>query len=223
MPAPRLQDVFNHLLPILNDSDYIPIPVANSTTIDADPIQLNATFLHDVLNDASRALLDDYLPPAPEEEADETLPNDILSPLTFFNGRKRGQQCSYNGYIYSLNKTRPDGHRYWDCKDRKLHSCKGRLSTLGDSTVTKENPHSHPRSLKDVGAEQFLSKIRTDNSASTAANVVRELLLTTPDAVQTALPAPHNMKKQINNYRQKIRGHPSSSTATCAADINIPL
>ena len=40
--------------------------------------------------------------------------------------------------------------------------------------------------------------------------------------MKSSLPAPHNMKKLINDYRKKTRGCPAS-TATCTADVNFPL
>ena len=213
----RLHHAFSHLLPILDDPEY-PLPLANSTCIlDVPAEELNTTFLHDILNDANRVLLDDLPSPAPvlsdDEDYSDSDSSVVLSALAFHTGRLRGQQCSYNGYINSLNKSRPDGHRYWECKDRKQHTlaCKGRLITLGDSTVTKENPHCHPPSLKDIGVEQFLSEIRTDNSRETAVNVYQGLLLNTPSSVKSAL---HNIKKQINDFRRKTRGHPASSATS---------
>ena len=58
---------------------------------------------------------------------------------------------------------------------------KGRLNTIGSDTVTKENHHCHPPSIKDVGVEQFLSQIPTENSNETPANVLRENLLKAPE------------------------------------------
>ncbi len=145
----RLQNAFAYLLPILHDteSEYIPNPIANSTALGAATDQLNNTYLHNVLSDASMVLLatHDILAPAAPDLSDHDEPSDsgvVLSALTFYSGRKCGQQCSYNGYLYSHNKSQPNGHRYWDFKDSKIYSpqCKGRLITL-DSTVTKENPH----------------------------------------------------------------------------------
>ena len=116
----QLQNAFSHLLPILNDPDYIPI--ANSTVLDT-PDQLDNAFLNNVLSETSRLLLsnDDILPATDESRHDCSSSGNtvLLSSLSFYSGRKRGQMCSYNGYCYALNKTRPDGHRYWDCKDRR--------------------------------------------------------------------------------------------------------
>ena len=54
---PRLQNVFSHLLPILDEpTSYI--PMFNSTIL-YDPI--NTTFLHNILGDANRTLVDDPL------------------------------------------------------------------------------------------------------------------------------------------------------------------
>ena len=236
----RLHSAFNHLLPILDEPDYI--PVANSTTLDstADDVDtaflenvmndstdgaLNTTYLHNILSDANRVLLssDDPSPPHLSDDDDPSDSGVVLSALTFYKGRKRGQQCSYNGYLYAHNKTKPNGHSYWDCKDRKLYTppCKGRLTTLG-SDVMKENPHSHIPSLKEVRTEHILSEIRTSNTNDTAANVVRELLMDAPDAVKSSLPTMDNMKKQINDYRAKVRGRPASNP-TSAQDVHIPL
>ena len=223
----NLQDAFSHLLPILDDSNYIPL--ANSTALnDAASDQLDAAFLNNMLSDTSRLLLsnDNPQPPAALNTSDQNDSSDyssVLSPLTFYTGRLRGQQCSYNGHLYTLNKSNTaNGHRYWDCKDRKQHSCKGRLITVGSTTVKKETPHCHPPSIKDVGVEHFLSEIRTNNTTETAANVIRENLLHASDSVKSALPATHNMKKIINDYRKKTRGH-SASSANCARDVVIPL
>ena len=118
----RLHDAFAHLLPVLDDY----IPLANLTAIyDAVPAA-DTVFLQNFLSDTNMLLLsrDDPLPPVLESFSS---PNDsfdgsaihVVSALTFHTGRKRGQQCSYNGYLYTLNKTRADEHRYWDCKDRR--------------------------------------------------------------------------------------------------------
>ena len=68
----------------------------------------------------------------------------------------------------------------------------------------------------------FLSDIRTDNSNQTAANVVRDTLVTAPESLKPNLSTDFNMKKLINDYRKKTRGCPASS-ATCAQDVVIPL
>ena len=119
------------------------------------------------------------IPFAPEVSNEEE-PTDsgvVISSLKFYTGRRRGQSCSYNGFLYSHNRSKADGHSYWECKSRKSYSpaCKGRLTPLG-STVTKVNPHCHLPSIKDVEAEHILSNIRGDNTAETAGNVVRTSL-----------------------------------------------
>ena len=49
----NLQDALSHLLPILDDSNYIPL--ANSTALnDAASDQLDAAFLNNMLSDTSR-------------------------------------------------------------------------------------------------------------------------------------------------------------------------
>ena len=65
----QLQNAFSHLLPILNDPDYIPI--ANSTVLDT-PDQLDNAFLNNVLSETSRLLLsnDDILPATDESRHD---------------------------------------------------------------------------------------------------------------------------------------------------------
>ncbi len=154
MARPHLQGAFSHLLPILNETDYIvnPMPIANSTALDNAADELNTTFLHNVLGNATNILLsnDDSLPSRLLDLTDHEEPSDsgiVLSALTFYSGRKRGQQCSYNGYLYAHNKSRPNGHRYWDCKDRKQYTppCKGRLTTLG-SAMASDLCHTHHKS-----------------------------------------------------------------------------
>ena len=128
-----LQQAFGHLLPVIYDSDpdFIPIPIANSTGL----LAADDHAFSNILNDASRILFDDdTLPPTAPELSDEEEPTDsgVLSSLKFYAGRKRSQNCSYNGYLYAHNKSRPNGHSYWVCKDRRTYNppCKGRLSIL---------------------------------------------------------------------------------------------
>ena len=98
----RLRAAFSHLLPILDvSSAYIPSPIFNSTAIDEDDA-VDSMFLHNILHDATQTLL-----PPPDLLEDDDASDTMLSPLTFHTGRKRGQACSYNGYIYALNKSKP--------------------------------------------------------------------------------------------------------------------
>ena len=48
------------------------------------------------------------------------------------------------------------------------------------------------------------------------------LLVDAPDAIKSSLPTMDNMKKQINDYRAKVRGRPASNP-TSAQDVHIPL
>lgn len=110
-----LQNAFRHLLPTLyddSDPDYIPAPLATSTAA-AEESNMNNAFL-DVLSDANKVLIDDAIPAITPELSDEEDSSDngaVLSALEFFKGRNRGQQCSYNGYIYAHNKSQGNGHR----------------------------------------------------------------------------------------------------------------
>ena len=190
-------------LPIgLEDDSYLPTDHYFTGHIDSSfpqsPDELDFTFGNNFLLDRD-APLPDPTPVVTQEES-----NDILSPLSFYIGRQRGQQCSYNGYIYVLNKSRPNGHRYWECRERRRHKppCKGRLITLGSTTVTKEGPHSHPASLEDVRVESFLSQIRTDNGNEKAASVVKKKLLGVSPCVRSTLPTDVNLKKLIRKFRR---------------------
>lgn len=49
----------SHLLPILNDPDYIPIAYSSSTVLDT-PDQLNDAFLNNAQSETSRVLLSNY-------------------------------------------------------------------------------------------------------------------------------------------------------------------
>ena len=102
---PRLQNVFSHLLPILDEpTSYI--PMLNSTILD-DPI--NTTFLHNILGDANRTLVDDPLPPPSPDLSDDEDATDssiVLSALTFYAGRCRGKAARTGSSILS---TRPRG------------------------------------------------------------------------------------------------------------------
>ena len=136
----QLQNAFSHLLPILDDPDYIPL--ANSTAMN-NPVAPMHNCIPHVLNDTNRLLLSSDNIAAAYDESLQNLSdkNVVLSALNFYTGRKRGQMCSYNGHCYALNKSRPDGHRYWDCKDRTQNNppCKGRLITVVSDTVTKKS------------------------------------------------------------------------------------
>ena len=115
-----LQQAFEFLKPILYDADFIPNPLANSTAFS------------NILSDASRALFNDAtytLPPSPipfapgvSNEEEPTDSGVVLSSLKFYTGRRRGQSCSYNGFLYSDNRSKADGHSYWERKSRKSYS-----------------------------------------------------------------------------------------------------
>jgi hypothetical protein len=130
---------------------YLSSPVTQSIIVRFTALDAAADdhAFSNILSDASRVLLNvTYTLPPTAPVSDDAEPTDssvVLSALKFYTGRRRGQSCSYNGYLYTHNKFRPTGHSYWDCKDRRSYNphCKGRLSTLG-GTVTKENPHCHP-------------------------------------------------------------------------------
>ena len=48
--------------------------------------------------------------PAPAP-APAPAPVPAILPLRFLRGRKGGQQASYNGYVYTHDRRRPDGSR----------------------------------------------------------------------------------------------------------------
>ena len=124
-----LQQAFGFLQPILYDADFIPNPLANSTALDA---AADDHAFSNILRDASRALFIDAtytIPPSPipfaPEFSNEEEPTDsgvVLSFLKFYTGQRRGQSCSYNGFLYSHNWSKADGHSYWECKSRKSYS-----------------------------------------------------------------------------------------------------
>ena len=117
----QLQNAFPHLFPTVDHSDYI--HRANSTALDDPVAPLDNASLNNVLSDTNRLLLSsDNIAAATDKSLQNLSDNNVvLSALNFYNGRKRGQMCSYNCYCYALNKLRPDGYRYWDCKDRRKY------------------------------------------------------------------------------------------------------
>ena len=134
----QLQNAFCHLLPILDDPDYIPL--ANSTPVDdpVAPMHSSCSQWHE--ETPTIVLSSDKIAAATDKSLQNLSDNNaVLSALNFYSGRKCGQMCSYNCYCYALNKLRPDGYRYWDCEDRWQHnpSCEGRLITVRSDTVTK--------------------------------------------------------------------------------------
>ena len=94
---PNLQNNFAHLLPILNDPDYIVPPPPQFNDPAAAPVN-NDTHLNNVLSDATRLLLSsDNLDTAADESSHDTSDSSVvLSALKFYSGRKRGQNCNYN-------------------------------------------------------------------------------------------------------------------------------
>ena len=107
-----LQQAFGFLQPILYDADFIPNPLANSTALDA---AAEDHAFSNILSDVSRALFNDAtytLPPSPipfapevSNEEEPTGSGVVLSSLKFYTGRRRGQSCSYNGFLYSHKDT----------------------------------------------------------------------------------------------------------------------
>ena len=70
-------------------------------------------------------------PHAPDQALPYSSPPSPLTDIALRLGRKGGRQASYNGFIYSKDKTHNSGTTSWQCKDRKLYipPCKGRLIT----------------------------------------------------------------------------------------------
>ena len=76
----QLQNAFSHLLPILDDPDYIPL--ANSTALDDAAEPLDQAFLNYVLTDTNRLLLssDNPVPSTDEslnDHSDSTVPSTL--------------------------------------------------------------------------------------------------------------------------------------------------
>ena len=170
----NFQQHFQHLLPILDN--------LNPDTTDGDGADLFD------LDNIQQPLAD--LPP-PEEE-----PTPPLTELSFISGRKGGRQATYNGFVYTKDRTHASGTTSWQCKDRKLYNpaCKGRLNTLGD-TVSNERPHCHDPSSTKVIRADFISRVKRNNTNERPADVIRAALPSVPDDVKASLPKMDSMKK----------------------------
>ena len=79
----QLQNAFSHLLPILDDPDYIPL--ANSTALDDPVAPLDNASLNNVLSDTNRLLLSgDNIAAATEKSLQNLSDNNVvLSVLNF--------------------------------------------------------------------------------------------------------------------------------------------
>ena len=106
-----------------------------------------------------------------------------------------------------------------DCKDRRQYTL---YSSPGSLQRSPRHCLIRYRSKENLTATHPQSRIRTTNSNETPANVIRENLLKVPDSVKSSLPAPHNMKKPINDHRKKTRGCPASNE-TFTANVSFPL
>ena len=132
----------------------------------------------------------------------------------FSKGRRGGVQCSHDGYIYSYSRNH-NSRDYWSCKYRKDYDpqCKGRLKTCRDVVISAA-ALCHTASSTKTAAALFIAELRDTKSTETAANVVREKLLSTPAFVQVLLPTMKNVKK--SSRRRRDLG------PSCAANIPVP-
>ena len=90
------------------------------------------------------------------------------------------------------------------------------MTITSSGLVSKFLPHCHSSSSSDVGLQNFLSSLRTTG------NVMRKLLLETPESVKCHLPVRRNLLKRVTEKRRRGRGYPTC-TATCAREYVIPL
>ena len=68
---------------------------------------------------------------------------------SFIRGRKESDQACFDGFIFSKDRTRPNGDIYWQCRDRKTHPfCTARLYTQGKEIVKEDTEHNQPPSHK---------------------------------------------------------------------------
>ena len=165
---------------------------------------------------------------AAEEPEDAPLPSpDPVPQLIFTVGRNRGEQATYDGYIYSSNgKNSNNGNRYWCCKDNRKFTpkCNARLTTNGNTLVKVSGTHCHDRSAVDVEVQKFLTTIRkaTGDETEKPASKIRRLMSETPSSVKIHLPNKDNLRKQLSKQRRHDRAAPASN-ATCAKDVKFPL
>ena len=153
------------------------------------------------ISTTNRLLLIPLTMNADNHDASEVSSPSCSDSLQFATGAKGSKQAMHNGYVYCINRRNEDkGLIYWACKDRKLFTpaCKGRLTSCGDEIV-KVTAHCHEGSENNVGVQQFLSNLRNTTSAETPANVVRNLMLSTPVPVQTHLQSMQSLKRRITN------------------------
>ena len=124
--ANNFQRHFQHLLPIITDLD-----VANAADLaDQDLFTFDGTPLIQQLGPLIP--LPVPVPPAPDQARPTSPSPPPLTDIAFSLGRKGGRQASYNGFMYSKDKTHNSSTTSWQCKDRKLYTppCEGRLNTL---------------------------------------------------------------------------------------------
>ena len=102
----RLFNAFSHLLPILEEPTDSYIPIANSTGLEATEDDLDTAFLSNVIRESSRILheSEETSSSAAFNLSDEEDPSDnnvVISALTFYSGRKRGQQCRWRSSLHT--------------------------------------------------------------------------------------------------------------------------
>ena len=199
-PPPVVPNLCDYVLPsnlaYLNDPD-------NADSSNADPS--NSSFLN------ALCLPDSF---------------SAQSELTFIQGRKGGNQACYDGYVYTADKPKANGHHRWQCRDRRLYkpTCTARLITDGNSpgnNVITVPTHCHPASHREVLKAKAISDIKYSTSATTPGSVVKDVLQTVPADVRGELSMnPEKLKKLNRRYRAKIQLAPSNPST--AAEIVIP-
>ena len=201
--------IFSRLLPILDNTDYIPTPIANSTTLNVNDDDLKTTFLHNLLSDANRFILssDDPILPTVQDLSDpeETTGSSII--LSSYSTAD-GDVASNVATTATCTLTTKAGLTDIATGKQYTPPCKGQLTNLG-STVTKEAPHSHPPSLKTLCVKHLLSNIRTDNNTETVANVVRGVILDAPNQAHKVVFINGTFKVSPKRFKQiwTVRGY----------------
>ena len=92
---------------------------------------------------------EDFTPLNTPHPSDFELPSTVADSdptLSFIRGRKGSDHACFDGFIFSKDRTRPNGDIYWQCHDRKTYTpfCTIRLYTQGKEIVKKHTEHNHP-------------------------------------------------------------------------------
>ena len=133
----------DELLHVMNTAlnSAIRLPMNSSTLSENFRPLLNSTSIQNPTPTSYLLELTDELTPHLNipHLSDFELPStiaDSVPTLSFILGRKGSDQACFDGFIFSKDRTRPNGDIYWQCRDRKTYTPFGYLFSIYSFDIT---------------------------------------------------------------------------------------